>query len=441
MLFRRLWEELGVEKFLHQALTRTHIECAAQEAVFAMVLNRLSDPMSKLALSEWISKEVYDPRFHSLELHHFYRALDMLADHTNALEEDLFFAHRDLFNQELDIVLYDTTTTSFEGSADTLRQRGFSRDSRPDRPQVVVGVLVRKDGIPIAHEVFPDNTADIRTFEYILKRANRRFRIRRVIMVADRAMVSRKTLTLMTRLGYEYILGVKMRNTTLVRDEVLSRRGRYTPVDETLQVKNVEIRNQRYIVCLNPQEAEYDRLTREGILESLTAQLARSRGSLIGYTGYRRYLKVNKDAVEIDEAKVKSEARYDGKYVLMTNTDCDAAQAALAYKQLWRVENVFRELKSTLDLRPVYHWTEKRIRGHIAVCFLALYLEAVFMVKLKEIAPDTSVQHVLRDIKRVKAVAVEVGNRKFITRTDLPGDAYLGFKAVGMRPPSEALEV
>lgn len=435
LIFRRLWVELGLEAAFRRLLAGTAIETDFDEAAFAMVLNRLCDPMSKLAMSEWI-KTVYRPEWEKLELHHFYRALDYLADHKEAIENALYARVYDLFNLELDLVLWDTTTTYFEGrAAESLAEYGFSKDKRPDRVQIMIGVLMSRDGFPIAHEVFPGDTAEVETFRAILRQVRERFKLKRVILVADRGMVSEKVLREIEGVNLEYIVGVRMRKARVAR-EVLSRGGRYHEVAPNLKVKEVVHQGVRYVICLNPEEQERDRSLREEAVAKLREKLARGEvKQLIGNSVYRRYLKINGSQVGIDEHVLQEEARYDGKYLLRTNTSLSPGEVATAYKSLWQVERAFRELKSGLELRPVYHWTEKRIRGHVIVCFLALVLEMALRRKVREMGKEVRYHDLLLHLSQLVAVELEFNGARYLARTELVGHADLAFKAVGMRPP------
>ena len=297
---------------------------------------------------------------------------------------------------------------------------GYSKDSRPDRVQVMIGVVMTRSGIPIAHEVFPSNTSDVDTFKQIISDMRRRFNLARVIFVGDRGMVSKKILDGLDEEHIEYIVGMRMRK---VKDvgHVLKTGGRYKAVKENLKVKEVWYDADRYIICHNPAQAEHDRKDREEMVEKLEKQIKQNGvKSLIGNSGYRRYLLLNKDAVVgINQGTLKEEARYDGKYVLRTNSQLDTDQVALAYKDLWRVERAFREMKSSLDLRPVYYWKDSRVRGHIMVCFLALVLESALQRKLAEKEIDVEYCYLLRDLKQLKAVELNVGDARYLCGTEL----------------------
>lgn len=441
LIFRRLWEELGLKATFARLLEGTSVETNFEEAVFAMVLNRLSDPMSKLRVSDWV-KTVYCPEWEKLELHHFYRALDFLADHKAQFEEALYARVWDLFNLKLDLVLWDTTTTYFHGrAAEGLAEFGFSKDKRPDRVQIMIGVLVSRDGFPIAHEVFPGNTAEVDTFRQVMGKVKQQFQLGRVILVADRGMVSEKLLREIESAQLEYIVGVRMRKLKAAQ-EVLSRPGRYRKVAPNLWVKEVVYQGVRYIVCFNPEEKERDRQTRKQAVTKLQERLAAGEvKQLIGNTAYRRYLRLDGTEASIDKQVLKQEARYDGKYVLRTNCSLSPKEVAEAYKSLWQVERAFRELKSGLDLRPIYHWTEKRIRGHVMVCFLALVLEMALRRKIKGLGEDIRYDDLMLDLSQLRAVDLHLDGSHYLARTELTGPAQVAFRAVGVRPPLHVTEM
>lgn len=433
LIFGHLWQQLGLEKILEKAKAKTQADFNFSLAAFTMALNRLSDPRSKRGVKKWAGT-IHLPGIQELQLQHYYRALDYLAEHKNDIEQRLFDSVRNLFNIQLDLVFWDTTTTYFEGNGPDMASMGYSKDHRPDRNQLVIGVLMTRDGFPIAHQVFPGNMADINTFRQCIKDVQQRFNVGRVILVADRGMVSNQLLEEITAAGLSYIVGVKMRVLRAL-DSVLSRGGRYQQVADNLKVKQVHHEGERYVICLNPEQERKDKHTREEIVTKLQKKLNQETGQLIGNRGYRRYLKITRASVTLDDGRIAQESRYDGKYVLRTNTSLTPAEVALSYKSLWQIERAFRELKSGLDLRPVYHWTDKRVRGHIMVCFLALVLESALCRKLKESGSDCSYADVMDDLKELRAVDVEIEGQRFLTRTDMTGQSYETFKALKLRPP------
>jgi Transposase DDE domain len=364
LIFGKLWQETGCQQVLRDLLASRHFEFAVERAVFLTVLHRLCATGSDRAGQRW--KEDYRiDGADDLELHHMYRAMAWLGEEVPAaqqqerlalvprctkdvIEERLFARRSDLFS-ELDIVFFDTTSLYFEGEGgETLGQYGHSKDQRPDLHQMIVGVVLDGDGRPLSCELWPGNTADVTTLVPVVDRLGRRFPIRQACIVADRGMISDDTVALLEEAQRPYILGARMRKQKEVRAQVLADRGRFRVVhgprarsdDPTpLKVKEVRIDGRRYVVCINPEQVEHDRQQRETIVAALREQLHQGDKSLVGNKGYRRYLKVEGDRhFAIDEAKIAEEARYDGTWVLRTNTELPTAEVALQYKKLWMVE-------------------------------------------------------------------------------------------------------
>ncbi len=436
LVAERLWREAGLDQALRRVQATRSIQFDFPEAVFAMVLNRLVDPCSKLGLLRW-KQTVYRPAFASLQLQHFYRALDLLAQHKEPIEDLLFARMRDLFWLKVDLVLWDVTSSYFEGQGpEGLAAYGYSRDRRPECPQVLVGVLMTEEGYPIAHAVFPGNTADRVTARSALETLRRRFQLGRVIFVADRGMVSPQLLEDLEAAGMEYIVGMRLRRSQ-VGEAVLRYPGRYRRVDPQLWVKEVWVEGKRYVVCYNPERAAHDRAAREAALAHLRAQLEAGRTKeLFRNRAVARLLqRLPEGAVAVNPEAVRRERRYDGKYVLHTNTSLPPEAVAKAYKQLWRVEQTFRSLKSNLDVRPMYHWTEGRVRGHVMVCFLALVLDWMLQQKLREAGMSDPTERVWQDLESVKAVEVEVSGQVYLGRTDPQGTAYKAFQALHLALP------
>jgi len=410
------------------------VQFPIEEAVFAMVLHRLLDPGSKRATHRWL-ETVYRREFESLELHHLYRALDHLVGGKEVLEEALFARDRDLFSLQVDLVLFDTTLVHFEGEG----PEGLAAIGRPGNyrecVKVLVGLVMTGDGFPVAHHVFPGNTADINAFRAALKDLGRRFPIRRVVIVADRGVVSEGVVEELKKERVGYILGMRLRKNNEVRKEVLSRAGRYHDVAENLEVKEVRVGERRYVVYHNPEEEERDRRRRGEIIQGAREKLKKKPQAFVIPKGLKRFMELRGGEMVLKESAIREEARYDGKWVLRTNTKLPTDEVALAYKGLWRVEHAFRELKSGLEIRPVFVRTEDHVRGHIVVCFLALVMEVAFQRLLKEQGGSASYHEVLDDLEQVRAVRFEARDRAWLWRNELPGKAYHAFRAVGLRPP------
>jgi hypothetical protein len=443
LLFGRLWEGQRLPEVIRHLSQGREFQFEVEQAVFALSLQRLCAPGSDLAGSGWL-ETVEAPGLSALRLQHLYRTCAFLAGIREELERELFFRDRDLFSQELELVFLDTTSTYvYRDQETTYRRRGFSRDRRADLPQLVLCVAVDAKGWPVAWEIYPGNTADGAALERIVGALRERFRIRRAIVVADRGMMSQGTIRLLQDhpAPFDYILGCRMRKQREVNQEVLARAGRYQVVAGSLEVKEVHVGGKRYLVCRNPEEAQRDQAAREAILAQLEEVLAQGPKGLIANKGYRRFLKISKGSVHIDPSAVEEDARLDGKFVLATNTDLPAAQVAQSYKSLWRVERTFRQEKSTLEVRPLYHHRDDTSLGHIVASFLALRLEVDLQRRLEDQERKAPWPQLMQQLAQVQAVHLGLAGRHFLIRTDLEPLASSAFQAVGLRPPPRMVEV
>src|SRR5712664_444598 len=370
---------------------------AAERGTFLTVLHRLFVSGSDRAAEKWRADYRIDGT-EGLQLHHLYRAVawlgEPLTDQTGAsrlaprcrkdlVEEELFARRRDLF-AELSVVFMDTTSMSFEGKGgEELGRRGHSKDHRPDLNQMIVGLVMDQDGRPLCSERWPGNTADVTTLLPVVDRLRARFGVGRICVVADRGMISAATIAALEERKLEYVLGVRERSSAEVRRTVIDNQTPFVPLvvprasgDLTeLEAKQVKIGNRRYIVCRNLAEARRDAEQRSAILDGLRAKLAQGDKALVGNSGFRRYLKtVSAEHFAIDEARVADDARFDGLYVLRTNSKITPLQVMLRYRDLLRVEQLLRQAKAVLATRPIYHSSDMAIRGHVFCSFLALLL-------------------------------------------------------------------
>jgi len=463
LVFQRLWQLTGCQHVIQQLLKGRRFEFSIERAIFLTVLHRLFDPGSDRAADKW--KESYQIEgCEDLQLHHLYRAMGWLGDdlprkeqadktpfaprcNKDLIEEGLFARRRDLFTQ-LQLVFFDTTSIYFEGQGgETIGQRGHSKDHRPDLKQMIVGAVLDQEGRPICCELWPGNTTDVTTLIPVVDRLRSRFGVTKVCIVADRGMISKETIEELEKeeRGWEYILGARMRSQNEVKDEVLARAGRYRVVHPQrttsdapapLKVKEVRVEGRRYIVCLNDDEARKDAADREAIVASLQEKLRSGEKSLVGNNGYRRYLSsTGPDHFQIDEAKIEEEARYDGKWVLRTNTDLDTAEVALQFKRLWMVEAWFRSTKSLLQTRPIYHKCDETIRGHVFCSFLALVLRQELEVRLSRDDHNFEWADVIQDLDRLQMVEVEQDGKRFLLRSEVQGTCGMVFRAAGVAVP------
>lgn len=459
LIFERLWQQTGIKAALHSLLTERKFEFDIERAVFITVLHRLMVSGSDRSCSRWQRDYILEGA-QELSLHHLYRAMSFLGEelenqkgatpfsprcNKDLIEEHIFRHRRDLFTS-LDLVFFDTTSIYFEGGGDTIGQRGFSKDHRPDLKQMVVGAVIDDKGQPICCEMWPGNTTDVKTLLPIVEKMQQRFKIDRVCIVADRGMISAETIRELENPEntIPYILGTRMRKVKEIRNVVLSHPGRYKEVrpesgdgkdPEPLKVKQVEHNDHRYIVCYNPRQARKEARDRDVILTALKEQIKKGAKSLVGNKGYRKYLTIAKDSVSIDEEKVRYESRFDGKWVLSTNTNMSAEKVALSYKELWQVEKVFRDVKSLLNTRPIFHQRDRTIRGHVFCSFLALVLRKELERQLNLAGHVLEWADIKQDLKALQQVTIEENGRKMAIRSKCEGVCGKVFQAVGVAMP------
>jgi transposase len=337
----------------------------------------------------------------------------------------------------------DTTSLSFEGAGGpTLGRHGHSKDHRPDLPQMILGVLIDGDGRPVCSEMWPGNTADVSTLIPVIDRLRRRFAIGRVCVVADRGMISTQTVAALEERKLLYLLGTRERTDKVVRAVVLADSAPCVPLTITrrgheidYEAKAVTVGGRRFILCRNHQEAERDAANRDAILASLERQLAKGDKALVGNSGFRRFLKAPQQGFAIDEARVAEDARFDGVFVLRTNTDLDPLAAMLRYKQLWTVEATFRAAKHLLATRPIFHKLDATIRGHVFCSFLALVLKAELEQRIAALGRDGSWPAILADLDSLSETEIAHDGRRFLVRAAPRPAANLALRAAGVALP------
>jgi hypothetical protein len=438
LVLERLWKQTGVAQTLASLLSGRRFEFPVERAIFLSVLHRLFAPGSDRQAERW--REDYRIKgAEPLELHHLYRAMAWLGQTRSQIEQRLFLRRRNLFTQA-DLVFFDTTSIYFEGrGGQSIGQYGKSKDHRPDRLQMIVGAVIDSEGMPISAPMWRGNRTDVTVLLPLVEDLRTRFGVRQMSVVADRGMISKRTINELESCEppIGYILGERMRGVKEVRDRVLGRGGRYRQASENLHVKEVRIEGRRYVVCVNPEEAERDGAVREAILQSLEAKLRQGASNLIGNRGYRRFLKVRGEGVQIDPDKVKKDSRYDGKFVLRTNLALPADEVALRYKQLWRVERLFRSAKSLLWTRPIFHRCDDTICGHVFVSFLALILLHELDVRQEARGEVCEWADIRRDLAALQEVEVSQDGHRYWLRTPMKQAATAAFRAAGVAiPPS-----
>jgi len=464
IIFERLWKETGIGKAIKGLLQDRRFEFDVERAIFLTVLHRLMVSGSDRFCERWRRDYLLEGT-EDLDLHHLYRAMTFLGEelkdqedatpftprcNKDLIEESIFFDQRDMFSS-LDLVFFDTTSIYFEGQGgETIGKRGFSKDHRPDLNQMVVGAIIDDKGKPVCCEMWPGNTTDVKTLTPVIDRVRNRFGIKRFCVVADRGMISADTIEELETRNISYILGARLRRVKEIKSDVLSRGGRYSEVypegltskdPSPLKVKEVLHNEKRYIVCMNTRQARKDAADREAIIASLKEQLKKGPKSLVGNKGYRKYLKVDKNSARVDTDKVKYESRFDGKWVLTTNTDLPTEKIALKYKELWQVERVFRDVKTMLHTRPVYHQKDENIRGHVFCSFLALVLRKELERRLNAAGYVFEWSDIKQDLKALQQVTIEENGKRLSIRSECKGVCGKVFQSVGVAMPPTIKEV
>ena len=426
-IIESLWEQYGVGATLRKVAKKKQV--SYEKALLAMVANRLCSPESKLGVWDRWLETVYLPDCDDLELHHMYEAMDLLHQHAEHVEQEIFYNVANLLNLSVDIIFYDTTTASFTvdyEDEDGPRQYGHSKEGTWS-PQVVVALAVTREGIPVKSWVFPGNTADVVTVKQI-KKDLRGWNLGRALFVADSGMNCEENRKELARACGTYLLATRMAGVKEIKEEVLSYPGRYRELSNNLHVKEVVLANgKRYIVCYNPAEAEKQARHREEIVAMLEEELKKHKDkdatrkwaiTLLGSRRYKRYLTItDKGLIRIDRKAIREAAKYDGKWVLETNDDeLSVEDAAYGYRGLMVIERCFRSLKRTqIKMMPMYHWAERRIEAHVKICVLALFIE-----RMAELKCGKPWSHIKRICGKIQATEFATPDHVFFQLNELP---------------------
>jgi hypothetical protein len=458
----QLWGRLGIGRAIATRLAADERQAPHEAALLAMTAQRLARPGSKLACHErWLDR-VWMPAARDLALDQLYRALDVLAEHGDAIEEEVFWHGVDLFKLDVDLVFYDATTAWFECDEEDvashewrgltfapLRKRGHSKEGRDNDPQVIVALAVTRDGMPVRSWVLPGDTADVTAVARI-KEELRQMRLGRALFVGDAGLYAKANLNALSKGAGRYILATPIGRVKEIKDEVLRRPGRYAEITPNLRAKEVVIgegeRRRRYILCLNTEEAAREQRHRNDLLELLQIELDRLAGDhpkaacrLVASKRFGPYLSLDaKGRPFIDRAKVRRAEQLDGKFVLTTNDDTlSAADIALGYKGMWIIEACFRKMKTTgLGIRPMFHWTPRRIVAHVKLCVLALMIQ-----RAAEIATGTPWSQLVDVLERLKAVRYTAEGETIVQASRIGPELAVILKKLDISTPKPILAV
>ncbi len=382
----------GLTDVLRRVSRKSKIEFDLTNTVLLMLLERLQDPSSKRA--NFLNQEEY-VNLPKVELHHLYRALDKLDANSNLIQKQIFQTGRDLFNSTLDVVFYDVTTFYFESEVvkqDELRQLGFGKDGKIGHTQILFSMLIDKDKNPVGYRIYSGNTYEGDTFATALDDIKKEYAIEKVIVVADRGMLSKKNIALVEENGYEFILGERLKSLPAEVKQSLINLENYKfewVYDDhegqsvTIRYTVLEVGNKTIIGTYSEKRAKKDECDRLEKVEKASKLLQNT--SSLKSKQRRFFIKQNgTDAYELDQSKIDESAKYDGFLAIATNTSLKATTVLENYKQLFKIEHSFRTFKSHLETRPMFHWTDKRIRGHICLCYMAFCLQNSVLQKVNK---------------------------------------------------------
>ncbi len=448
LLLRGLWRRLRIDRVLKRALQERGFSSPVEDALFAMVANRALAPSSKLAVEDWAKETVALGGSQALQVQHFYRAMDFLLEHQAQVQEKVFRSVVNLLNLQVDVIFFDTTNIFFEteDTADSeLKALGPSKEKRDDLPLVTVGLAVTRSGIPVGCWVLPGNQHDATSVEQVQKDLAG-WQLNRVVWVMDRGMTSEQNKRILQQAGGDYILGEKLRGNN-DSEKALSRGGRYKTVKDNLQIKEVILGSgatrRRYVIMYNPEEAERDKATRQSILDRVQPELdalqdlsvkkrAEARKRLLNHKTWGRYLKELKNGqLTWNKARIRDDAKLDGKHLVSSsNEELSAEELALGYKQLMDVERGFRTMKTTLDLRPVYHRRDDRIRSHVVLCWLALLL-----IRVAETELGQSWDRIRSEFQKLRLGEFLTRQNRILQHTQLTTTQRNMLKRLNLKPP------
>jgi len=438
LTLEHLWARLRLSESITRHLKQSKVDFDVAQMVKVMVFNRISDPLSKLGIMRWLPT-VYIPELKAeqVEYHHLLRAMDYLIAIKEEIEKDLYNKLVSLFSPDVDLVFYDLTSSYFEGEGPDFAAYGYSRDSRPDRKQLVLALAVTRQGLPIYHEVLPGNTADVTTLKDTVEVLSTRFQIRKTVFVCDRGLISQENVATLDEIGYPYIISLRPRNNeeaTSLYQKTLSGFQAESSLNGLL-IKQTRKEDIRYIQCHNPEVAKEKKKTREKRYAKIRTEVTKlekrfQKGQISQQQLYHRVLRLLEDKYmakyfdpKIEDSKVilyirpevwEQETYLDGKFFLKTNLsdqELDTAEVVRSYKQLQEVERAFRELKDFLKIRPIFHYTEARVKAHVFICVLAYLLEKMVSLYCQRASLPYSARRALSLLSQLKAIECKFNGR------------------------------
>ena len=442
VVYKKIWDKFKISEMFEEFLQKRRIKFNVVEVIYLMVIDRLLSPRSKLASYENQFKYI---NIEEVKLEDLYKGLDFLSSLKEKIEEKLFEQHKNLFNMKVDVVFYDVTTFHFESqNADSLREFGYSKDGKYNEVQVVLGLLIDTEGRPIGYDLFPGNTFDGKTLKKSLEKIKERFSIRRLILVADKGINSAENLHLIKESGYDYIVSSKIKNSSKEFKEKIFTKDGYNVIllsDDEDEKKEKKIKfkykvidnhkvtyrdsegNQneledRLIITWTEKRAKRDRKNRERQIRKVEERIKKNKRP-DNKKGANRYISTEGELQikGINQKQIEMDSQWDGYYGIQTSENQLVPQSIVEnYHGLWKIEESFRVMKSTMKTRPVFHWTERRIKGHFVMCFLSFLIERNLEYRLKINKIEASPERIKSALNSLELSEVEIKGTKYLLK-------------------------
>lgn len=456
----RILERLGIRRMLDRlAAKHPKMKLPWTAIITGMIVSRFIQPCSKrrLNMEQW--ERIYPGILEcgAPPLKSFYRAMDVLWKHRDDVEATLFDrgGERNLFNQELDVVFYDLTTLYFESTNDNpadgeLRRFGYSKEHKSDLTQVMLGLLVDRDGVPVGYQLFPGNTYEAHSLPVIVEKLKTKYHIRRVILVADRGIINDKTVGILREAEMEFILGARLWRMTRAWQAEVTDIGKFRRLDKkgNLLMRELDYKGDRLIVTWSRKRAERDAAIREDILKKIQERLEAERAEpkdFVTHKGYKQFLDgLDEGKPTINLKAIELSKKRDGFFGVLTNVPAkslNGEEVCTRYKDLWHIEDAFGEIKGPIETRPMFHWVDPRIQSHVLLCLLAYYVEAVITRDLRKAEAGFTVGQWFRALNHVHAIPLDVKGTRAWLRNEMTGIAAQGYELLRLKIPERVMKI
>ncbi|PNR95585.1 IS1634 family transposase [Petrotoga olearia] len=425
----RLFERYEMDKFFEKMDKKARFD--VEDLLKIMVMNRIIEPKSKLGIFNELDyygfkrkrpegssrMDEAETGEEGIALQWMYRTLDVLAQKKEELEKHLYRQRMSLFNSVVDLVFYDVTTLAFETQqTNELLQMGYSKDKKFNESQVVLGMSIDRDRMPVSFDIYPGNTFEGHTFKDTIEVMKKRYQLGKVIVVCDRGMMSRTNMEIVENSDYEFIVGKSIKQ--LKKVDIFD--GGFTEIAKGIEYREIEYEGKRLLIIHSEERAEKDRKDRIRLIEKAKKMLKDGNIETKSKRGAKKYLKTKNEVdYTLDIQKIEKDEKYDGYYGIITNTQLNPKQILEQYHTLWKVEESFRTLKNYLETRPIFHWTQKRIKGHIVMSFVSYIMQRTLELELERNNIEYSHEKIREAIKNMEYIDIKPNEQHFAIRTNM----------------------